>query len=57
MLDDGNNYIWCQKPEAAQFTASQARDKTLLNQFVRSDQAYSFMKIIRGSQTGLEETQ
>ena len=44
MLNDGNNYIWRQKPEARQFTASQARDKTLLNQYVHSDKAYSFIK-------------
>ena len=49
VLDDGNNYIWRQKPQARQFNASQARDKTLLNQYVRSDKAYSFMKNIRGS--------
>ena len=49
MLDDGNNYIWRQKPQARQFTASQARDKALLSQFVRSDKAYAFMKNIRGS--------
>ena len=49
MLDDGNDYVWRQKPQAAQFTASQSRDKTLLNQFVHSDKAYSFMKNIRGS--------
>ena len=49
VLDDGNNYIWHQKPQSRQFTTSQARDKVLLNQFVRSDKAYSFMKNIRGS--------
>ena len=49
VLDDGNNYIWRQKPQARQFTASQARDTTLLHQFVRSDKAYSFMKNVRGS--------
>ena len=49
VLDDGNNYIWRQKPQARQFTASQARDKTLLNQYIRSDKAYSFMKNVRGS--------
>lgn len=33
MLEDGNNHVWHQKPQARQFnTASQARDKTLLNQ-------------------------
>ena len=48
VLDDGNNYIWRQKPQARQFTASQARDKAMLSQFVRSDKAYS-LKNIRGS--------
>ena len=43
VLDDGNNYMWRQKPHARQLTASQARDATLMNQFVRSDKAYSFM--------------
>ena len=47
--DDSNNYIWRQKPQARQFTASQARDKSLLNQYLCSDKAYSFMKNIRGS--------
>jgi hypothetical protein len=48
VLDDGNNYIWRQKPQARQSTASQTRDKTLLNQYVRSDKAYGFMKNIHG---------
>ena len=48
VLDDGNNYRR-QKPQARQFTASQAKDTTLLNQYVRSDKAYGFMKNIRGS--------
>ena len=42
VLDDGNNYIWHQKPQSRQFAASQARDKILLNEFVRSDKAYGF---------------
>ena len=46
VLDDGNNYIWRQKPQARQFKASQARDEALLNQFVHSDKAYSFMKTL-----------
>ena len=46
VLDDGNNYT--KKPQARQFTASQARGKTLLSQFVRSNKSYSFMKNIRG---------
>ena len=49
VLDYGSNYIWRQKPQARQFTASQAKDKTLLSQHVRSDKAYSFMKNVRGS--------
>ena len=44
VLDDGNNYIWKQKPQARQFIASQARDSTVLNQYLRADKAYSFMK-------------
>ena len=48
VLDDGNNFAWRQKP-SRQFTASQARDQTVLSQFVRKDKAYSFMKNIRGS--------
>ena len=46
--DDGNNFVWRQKP-SRQFTAAQARDQTVLNQYVRKDRAYSFMKNIRGS--------
>ena len=46
--DDGNNFAWRQKP-SRQFTAAQARDSSLLSQFVRKDKAYSFMKNIRGS--------
>ena len=48
VLDDGNNFAWRQKP-SRQFTAAQARDQTLLSQYVRKDKAYSFMKNIRGS--------
>ena len=48
VLDDGNNFIWRQKPNM-QFTASQAKDQTVLSQFVRKDKAYRFMKNIRGS--------
>ena len=48
VLDDGNNFAWRQKP-SRQLTASQARDQTVLSQYVRRDKAYSFMKNIRGS--------
>ena len=48
VLDDGNNFVWRQKP-SRQFTASQARDQTVLSQFIRKDKAYCFMKNIRGS--------
>ena len=47
VLDEGNNFAWRQKP-SRQFTASQARDQTVLSQFVRKDKAYSFMKKISG---------
>ena len=46
--DDSNNFVWKQKP-SRQFTASQARDQTVLSQYVRKDKAYSFMKKNRGS--------
>ena len=45
---DANNFIWRQKP-SRQFTAAQAKDDTFINQFVRTNKAYSFMKNIRGS--------
>ena len=48
VLDDGNNFAWKQKP-SRQFTASQARDQTVLSQYVRKDKAYCFMKNIRAS--------
>ena len=48
VLDDGNNFAWRQKP-SRQFTAAQARDQSVLSQYVRKDKAYSFMKNIRGS--------
>ena len=48
VLDDGNNFAWRQKP-SRQFTAAQARDQTVLSQYVRKDKAYSFMKNICGS--------
>ena len=48
MLDDGNNFAWRQKP-SRQFTAAQARDQTVLSQYVHKDKAYSFMKNIHGS--------
>ena len=46
--DDGTNFVMRQKP-SRQFTAAQARDQTMLNQYIRKDKAYSFMKNIRGS--------
>ena len=48
VMDDGNNFVWRQKP-SRHFTAAQARDQSLLSQYVRKDKAYSFMKNIRGS--------
>ena len=43
VLDDGNNFVWQQKP-SRQFTAAQARDQTVLSQYMMKDKAYSFMK-------------
>ena len=48
VLNDGNNFAWRQKP-SRQFTAAQARDQTVLYQYVRKDRGYSFIKNIRGS--------
>ena len=48
VLDDGNNFVWRQKP-SRQFTASQARDQIVLSQFICKDKAYCFMKNILGS--------
>ena len=48
VLDDGNNSVWRQEPNT-EFTAAQAKDHTVLSQFVRKDKAYRFMKNIRGS--------
>ena len=48
VLDDGNNFVWRQKP-SRQFTAAQARDQAVFSQYVLKDKAYSFMKNIRGS--------
>ena len=45
---DTNNFIWRQKP-SRQFTAAQAKDDAFINQYVRANKAYSFMKNIRGS--------
>ena len=48
VFDDGNNFIWRQKP-SSQLTASQARDRAVLSQCLHNDQAYRFMKNIHGS--------
>ena len=45
ILDDGNNFVWRQKPNT-QFTAAQAKDHIVLSQFVRKDKAYRFIKNI-----------
>ena len=47
VLDDGNNFVWRQKP-TRHLTASQAKDQTVLSQCVRKDKAYRFMKNNRG---------
>ena len=48
MLDDGNNFIWWQKP-TSHLTAFQAKDQAVLNQCVCCDKAYRFMKNICGT--------
>ena len=55
ILDDCNHFIWRQKP-GRDFTASQARDHSVLSQCIRKDKAYRFMKNIRGSPPYYQKT-
>ena len=55
ILDDCNHFVWRQKP-GRDFTASQARDHSVLSQCIRKDKAYSFMKHIRGSPPYYQKT-
>ena len=48
VLDDGNNFAWRQKP-SQQFTASQVQDGAFLSEHMRDDEAYIFLKNVRGS--------
>ena len=48
IFDDANNYIWRQKPGRT-FTAAQARNPDFLRLLVRKDEAYTFLKNVRGS--------
>ena len=49
ILDDGNNFIWRQKPGRQPLTVSQVRSQESLNEYVQKDKAYRFMKNVRGS--------
>jgi hypothetical protein len=49
ILDDAFNYAWRQKPHNNSITASQAKDPRCLNEYVRNDKAFRFMKNVRGS--------
>ena len=49
ILDDANNYVWRQKPGRHNVTASQVRSQESLNDYIRKDKAYCFMKNVRGS--------
>ena len=42
VLDDGNNFAMRQKPSRP-FTAAQARDQSMLSQYVRKDKAYTHL--------------
>lgn len=54
-LDDGNNFVWRQKP-SRQFTASQVQDRAFLSEHVRNDRAYRFLKNVRGSPPYYQKT-
>ena len=59
IIDDGNNFIWHQKPgkgSGSRITASQVRDPNALNDFVSKDKAYCFMKNVRGSPAYYQRT-
>ena len=60
IIDDGNNFIWCQKPGkgsgSRRITASQVRDQNSLSDFVLKDKAYHFMKNVRGSPAYYQRT-
>ncbi len=55
ILDDASNFIWRQKP-GRNFTAQQARDKNVVSQCVRKDNAYRFMNNVRGSPAYYQKT-
>ena len=46
--DDANSFIFRQRPHS-QLTASQARNQTVVNESIRKDKAYCFMKNLHGS--------
>ena len=48
VLDDSNNYIWRQKLQSRQFTASQAKDKTVcrFRQSLQLHEKYSWLSTI-----------
>ena len=48
ILDDATNFIWRQKP-GRDFTAQQAKNRSIVSQCLRNDKAYRFMKNVRGS--------
>ena len=50
-----DHFVWRQKL-GRDFTASQARDHSVLSQCIRKDKAYSFMKNIRGSPPYYQKT-
>ena len=43
--DDGNNFVWRQKP-SRQFTAAQARDQTVLSQYIRIREKHSWLPAV-----------
>ena len=58
VIDDGNNFIWRQKPGRGSHsvTAGDVRNQTVLNDYINKDKAYRFMKNVRGSPAYYQRT-
>ena len=55
IFDDASNFIWRQKP-STQLTARDAKSSSKIEQNVRNDKAYAFLKNVRGSPPYYQKT-